>query len=247
MDNFEKLIIYGKNAVIEALKAARPINALYVIKDGKGLSEHIAIAKKAGIVIKEANPDKLNSMSEGNRHGGIAAELASAEYSSVEEILAVRDKPFIIIADEIEDPHNLGALIRTAEAAGADGFIIPKRRSVQLTGAVYAASAGACAYLKIARVTNLTDTIKTLKKHNIWVYGAEADGEPYTGVDFSGGGVCLVIGSEGQGLSRLVRENCDHIVSIPMYGSMNSLNASVSGGILMYDIAMKIRRKGGGF
>ena len=231
----ENLIIYGKNAVLEALKSQQAVNALYVQKDTRNLGEHIAIAKKAGVVIKEVTAEKLNNLSDNNRHGGIAVALSAVEYSSVDEILSDCDNPFLLIADGIEDPHNLGALIRTAEAAGVDGVIIPKRRNVPITGAVYNSSAGAAVHVKIARVTNLVDTIKTLKSRNVWVYGAEADGTAYTDVDFSGGGgIALVIGGEGSGLGRLVRESCDVIVSIPMHGKINSLNASVSGGILMF-------------
>jgi len=220
------LIIYGRNAVTEAIRAGKTINTVYVQKGGKGFHA-------AGVVVKEVTAQKLDSLSEGNRHGGVVAELSAAEYSTVSEILAASDKPFILILDEIEDPHNLGALIRTAEAAGVDGVIIPKRRSAAITGAVVAASAGAVLHMKVARVTNLVDTIKVLKKHNVWIYGADMDGTPYTKTDF-GTAAALVIGSEGHGLGKLVRENCDVIVSIPMHGKINSLNASVSGGILLF-------------
>ena len=147
--------------------------------------------------------------------------------------------PFIIICDEIQDPHNLGAIIRTAEAAGADGVIIPKRRSATVNPTVFKTSAGAAAWIKIARVSNLVDTIKTLKKHGVWVYGAEADGTPIDKADLSGA-LALVIGSEGFGLGKLVRENCDVVLSLPMFGKVNSLNASVCAGILMYE-AVKYR------
>lgn len=244
MDN---LIIYGRNAVAEALKANRPIDTLYAAENAGGLSELITAAKKAGAVIKETAPEKLNALSKGQRHGGIAALIASVGYASVGDILDVSKQKgtdaFILIADEIEDPHNLGALIRTADCAGADGLIIPKRRGVGVTGAVFAASAGAAAHLKTARVANLTDSIKTLKKSGVWVYGADAGGEPYYNADFRGG-VCIVIGSEGRGISRLVRENCDCIISVPMYGGVNSLNASVCGGVLMYEV-LRQRGKGG--
>jgi len=230
------LIIYGRNAVLEAIKSGKAINTVYVLSGSNGLHGIIKAAKESGASVKETHGEKLFSLAEGNRHGGVAAELSAAEYSTVEEILSV-ENPFVLILDEIEDPHNLGALIRTAEAAGVHGVIIPKRRSAAVTGAVYAASAGAVAHVKIARVTNLVDTIKTLKKRNMWVYGADMNGTPYTKVDFGGsGGVALVIGSEGRGLGKLVRENCDVIVSVPMFGEINSLNASVSGGILMFAV-----------
>jgi 23S rRNA (guanosine2251-2'-O)-methyltransferase len=237
-NSLNNLIIYGKNAVSEALRSGRPVNTVYILKGGKNAY------REFGVVVKEVTSERLNQLSEGNRHSGVAAELSATEYSGVEEILADSDKPFLLILDEIEDPHNLGALIRTAEAAGVDGVVIPKRRSAAVTGAVYAASAGAVAHVKIARVTNLVDAIKTVKARNVWVYGAEADGTPYSEADFGGsGGVALVIGSEGRGLGRLVRENCDFIVSVPMHGKINSLNASVCGGILMFEIAEK---RGGG-
>ncbi|MCL2072140.1 MAG: 23S rRNA (guanosine(2251)-2'-O)-methyltransferase RlmB [Oscillospiraceae bacterium] len=242
----DRLIIYGKNAVAELLNSDRlhSVNALYVQKGAKHLGEYIALAKKAGITVKEVSAEKLDSLSDGNRNGGLATALSSVEYSSVEEILGASANPFILIADGIEDPHNLGALIRTAEAAGVNGVIIQKRRCVQITSAVYSASAGAAAHMKIARVNNLTETIKELKSNGVWIYGAEADGTAYTEVNISkkDGKVALVIGSEGRGLSRLVRENCDFVISIPMYGKINSLNASVSGAILMFYFA----EKGGG-
>ena len=169
---------------------------------------------------------------------------AAVSYFAVEDILAVSESkglpPFIIAADGIQDPHNLGAIIRTAEAAGADGVIIPKRRSASVTSTVYKTSAGAASWIKVARVSNLASTLEELKKHNIWIYGAEADGTPFHKAKLTGG-VCLVIGSEGQGLSRLVRETCDQVLSIDMYGHVNSLNASVSAGVLMYEV-VKYRR-----
>jgi 23S rRNA (guanosine2251-2'-O)-methyltransferase len=240
MEN-DNLIIYGKNTVTEAIKSGKTINTVYVQKGSNAF-------RQPGLVVKEVTAEKLNSLSEGNRHGGVVAVLSAVEYCSVEDIIAgcknenENGKPFLLIADGIEDPHNLGALIRTAEAAGVSGVVIPKRRGVQVTGAVYAASAGAAAHMKIARVTNLVDTIKTLKSRNIWVYGAQMDGIAYSKADFSGnGGAALVIGSEGRGLSRLVRENCDMIISVAMFGKINSLNASVCGGILMFAMAECVR------
>ena len=226
-------IIYGKNAVTEALKAERSIDTVYLLKNSQGMNKIIALAKKQGIVIKDVGEDKLKSMC-GDKHGGVAAA-----YCTVEDILANAESkgkpPFIIICDEIQDPHNLGAIIRTAEASGADGVIIPKRRSATVNPTVFKTSAGAAAWVKIARVSNLVDTIKTLKKHGVWVYGAEADGTPIDKADLSGA-VALVIGSEGFGLGKLVRENCDVVLSLPMLGKVNSLNASVCAGILMYEV-----------
>ncbi len=230
--------IYGKNAVLEALGSDKEINAIFLQK-GASAGNIIAAAKRRGIVIKDVSEEKLSALAGTSKHGGVAAELCACEYASLEDILSVSEEkgtpPFIVIADEIADPHNLGAIIRTAEAAGADGVIIPKRRSASLNATVFKTSAGAAAWIKVARVSNLVDTIKTLKKHNIWIYGMEADGEPYDKTDFSGA-VAVVVGSEGFGLGRLVRENCDAVVSLPMNGKVNSLNASVSAGILMYEV-----------
>ncbi len=230
--------IYGKNAVLEALGSDKEINAIFLQK-GASAGNIIAAAKRRGIVIKDVSEEKLSALAGTSKHGGVAAELCACEYASLEDILSVSEEkgtpPFIVIADEIADPHNLGAIIRTAEAAGADGVIIPKRRSASLNATVFKPSAGAAAWIKVARVSNLVDTIKTLKKHNIWIYGMEADGEPYDKTDFSGA-VAVVVGSEGFGLGRLVRENCDAVVSLPMNGKVNSLNASVSAGILMYEV-----------
>ena len=234
----DEQIIFGRNAVMKAILSQKAIDTVYIQKGATGLGKLISAAKELGAVVKEAGEDKLNSMCSG-KHGGVCAVTAAAEYATVEDILAVSKAkgtaPFIIIADEIQDPHNLGAIIRTAEAAGADGLIIPKRRSAGLTSTVYKTSAGAASWLKVARVPNLVDTIKQLKKENIWVYGAEADGTPVHKARLDGA-VALVIGSEGQGLGRLVRESCDMILSIDMFGKVNSLNASVSAGILMYEV-----------
>ena len=236
-------IIYGKNAVTEALKAERPIDTIYLLKNAQGMNQIVALAKKQGIVIKDVSEDKLKALC-GEKHGGTAAVMSAVTYCTVEDILENAEKkgkpPFIIICDEIQDPHNLGAIIRTAEASGADGVIIPKRRSATVNSTVFKTSAGAAAWVKIARVSNLVDTIKTLKKHGVWVYGAEADGTPIDKADLSGA-VALVIGSEGFGLGKLVRENCDVVLSLPMFGKVNSLNASVCAGILMYE-AVKYRK-----
>lgn len=238
MEIQETSLIYGRNAVVETLNSGREIDTVYVQK-GASLGKITALAKKNGVVLKEVTDERLTAICGTSKHGGTAAELAAASYSSVEEILEAAEQrgkpPFIIIADEIEDPHNLGAIIRTAEAAGADGLIIPKRRSASLNATVFKTSAGAAAWLKIARVANLVDTMKRLKEKGVWIYGMEADGEPFDKADLSGA-VALVVGSEGFGLGRLVRENCDVTLSLPMFGKVNSLNASVSAGILMYEV-----------
>lgn len=242
----ETQIICGKNAVTEALRSDSEIDTVYLLRSAGGMGKIISLAKEKGAVIKEVGEEKFTVLlGAGVKHGGIAAAMAAASYSTVEEILGESERkglpPFIIAADGIQDPHNLGAIIRTAEAAGADGVIITKRRSASLTSTVYKTSAGAASWIKVARVNSLASTLEELKEHNIWVYGAEADGTPFYKAKLEGG-CCLVIGSEGYGLSRLVREKCDQVLSIDMFGHVNSLNASVSAGILIYE-AVKYRRK----
>lgn len=235
----EEQVIYGRNAVAEALRSGKAVDTVYILKGSKSLRSFAIFAQEQGAVVKDAGEEKLTSLCGTPKHGGCAAVLAAAQYADVDELLETArergEPPFLIIADEIQDPHNLGAIIRTAEAAGAHGVIIPKRRSAGLNSTVFKTSAGAANWLKVARVTNLADTIRSLQKQGVWVYGAEADGEPFYSADLSGA-IALVIGSEGNGLGRLVRESCDKILSIDMYGKINSLNASVSAGILMYEI-----------
>ncbi len=235
-------IIAGRNPVAEALSSNRPIESILVAK-GKSTGSIVALlskAKKKGITIKEVDNKKLDFMTGGATHQGIVAVAAVKEYSSVEDILNLakerEEAPFIIILDEIEDPHNLGAIIRTAECAGAHGVIIKKRHSAGLSYTVGKASAGAVEYVPVAKVTNISAVIDDLKAQGIWVYGADMNGTDYTKCDFSGG-AALVIGNEGKGISRLVREKCDTIVSLPLKGRINSLNASVAAGILMYKIS----------
>lgn len=235
-------LLIGRNPVAEALSAGRSIIKVMVAKGNQSGAavEITAKAKKAGIPVQEVERKKLDFMTGGAAHQGIAALCAMKEYASVEDVLRLAEErgeaPFIIILDEIEDPHNLGAIIRSAECVGAHGVIIKKRRSAGLTYTAYKASAGALEYVPVARVTNIADTIDELKRHNIWIYGADMNGEDYRKTDFSGG-AALVIGNEGKGISRLVREKCDLIVSLPMKGRINSLNASVAAGILMYKVA----------
>ncbi len=235
----EEQVIYGRNAVAEALRSGKAVDTVYILKGSKSLRSLAILAREHGAVAKDVGEEKLVSLSGTPKHGGCAAVLAAVQYADVDELLETArergEPPFLIIADEIQDPHNLGAIIRTAEAAGAHGVIIPKRRSAGLNSTVFKTSAGAANWLKVARVTNLADTIRGLQKQGVWVYGAEADGEPFYSADLSGS-IALVIGSEGNGLGRLVRESCDKILSIDMYGKINSLNASVSAGILMYEI-----------
>ena len=234
--------IAGRNPVLEALKSGREIDTLFVAKGEKtgSMVQILALAGRKGVVVKEADPRKLETLSAGAAHQGIVAVLAAAAYATVEQMLALAQQrgeaPFLVIADGIEDPHNLGALIRSAEAAGAHGLIIPKRRSSSLSPIVAKTSAGAVNHLMVARVANLSSTIELLQKRSIWVYGTDMEGAPWCTVDYTGG-VALVVGSEGKGMSRLVQSKCDFIVSLPMYGKINSLNASVAGGIVLYEIA----------
>lgn len=244
-------LIIGRNAVAEAFKSDRTVDTLYLLRGEKNpaLTRFASLCREAGGVVKEVDRKKLDSLCGGANHQGVAAFTAAHEYSTVEDILDCareRDEsPFVIVCDELEDPHNLGAIIRTAEAAGAHGIIIPKRRSVSLNYTVGKASAGALEYMRVARVANLPATLDDLKKAGLWIYGADMDGQGYRETDFSGG-CALVVGSEGKGLGRLVREKCDFIVSMPMYGKINSLNASVAAGILMYEISAQRHAKEGG-
>ncbi len=233
-------LIIGRNPVIEALKAEKPIDTLYVNKDGGGSLNHIIdMAKKLDIVVKEVTAEKLNHMTGGASHQGVVAVGACAEYSSIDEILALArskgEDPFIIICDEIEDPHNLGAIIRTAESAGAHGIIIPKRRSASLNYTVFKTSAGAASWLPVARVANISAAIDELKQNGVWIYGTDASGEKYNKADLKGP-IGLVIGSEGFGMGRLVAKKCDFMLSLPMKGRITSLNASVAAGIFMYEV-----------
>lgn len=232
-------LIVGRNPVTEALKAGKSIDTVYVNENAGGsISSITRIARERGIVIKNVSDRKLTQMCRGASHQGIIASGACAEYVTVEDILAVSRKkgtaPFIIICDEIEDPHNLGAIIRTAEAAGADGIIIPKRRSASLNATVFKTSAGAASWLPVARVANLGAAVDELKKNGVWIYGTDASGEDYTETSFTGA-VGLVIGSEGFGIGRLIRDKCDFLVKLPMLGKITSLNASVAAGIFMYE------------
>ena len=234
----ESNYIFGRNAVTEALKAGNPINQVFVASMSGSLGTICSAAKKQGIPVKVTDTRKLDTMAGGANHQGVCAEGACAQYSSVSDLLAVSEKkgtkPFLILCDGIEDPHNLGAIIRTAEAAGADGIILPKRRSASLTQTVFKTSAGAASWLPVARVSNLATEMIALKKQGIWFYGADMNGSPATKTDLQGA-VGLVIGSEGFGLSEPVKAQCDAIISLPMFGKVNSLNASVAAGILMYE------------
>lgn len=238
---FNENQLEGRNAVLEVLKSGRDIEKIIVQKGNvEGTIRRIAgMAKERGIVVQEAARQKLDEMSQTKNHQGVIAVVSEHEYAEVDDILRSAaekgEKPFIIILDNITDPHNLGAVIRTAECAGAHGVIIPKRRSVGLTAVVGKTSAGALEYMPVARVTNIARTIEELKKQGVWVACADMDGEDYYDASLDGA-IALVIGSEGEGVSRLVKEKCDFTVSIPMYGKISSLNASVAGALLMYEV-----------
>ncbi len=233
-------LIIGRNPVIEALKADKLIDTIFVNREGGGsLSLIVKMAKEKEIVVKEVSEQKLANMAKGGAHQGVIAMGACAEYVEIEDILALarerNEDPFVIICDEIEDPHNLGAIIRTAESAGAHGIIIPKRRSASLNHTVFKTSAGAASWLPVARVPNIPSAIDELKKNGIWIYGTDASGEDYTKANLKGP-IGLVIGSEGFGMGRLVASKCDFMLKLPMKGKITSLNASVAAGIFMYEI-----------
>ena len=235
-------LIIGRNAVMEALKSNKTIEALYITNGPRegSINAIINLAKENRIVLKEVDKKKLDSMSDGAVHQGVIARITPYKYFEVKDILDDAKKkgeePFIIILDELEDPHNLGSIIRTAETCGVHGIIIPKRRNVGVTPTVYKSSVGAVEHVKIAKVTNVNSIIDDLKSQGIWVYGADIEGKEYSyEVDFSGP-CALIIGSEGRGISKLTLKKCDKLVKIPMIGKINSLNASVAGGIMMYEL-----------
>ncbi|MBQ0083553.1 MAG: 23S rRNA (guanosine(2251)-2'-O)-methyltransferase RlmB [Clostridiales bacterium] len=231
---------------MEAVRSGREIDRLLVAHGVSGGSVTAIIAKCSakGILIKEVSAQKLDYLCGGANHQGVAVMVAEQHYSTVEDILALakerNEAPFIIICDEIEDPHNLGAIIRTAEACGVHGIIIPKRRSASLNITVAKSASGALEYMKVARVTNLANEIERLKKEGVWIFGADMDGEAYTKTDFTVP-AALVIGNEGKGIGRLIGDKCDKTVSLPMKGKINSLNASVAAGALMYEV---VRQRG---
>ena len=235
-------VIAGRNPVSEAIRSGRPIDKILVARGEKSgaVVGILAKAKDKGILVKEVDRTKLDYVSGNENHQGIVAFAAVREYSTVDDILAYAaekdEPPFIVILDEIEDPHNLGAILRSAEAAGVHGVIIPKRNSVTLNYTVAKTSAGAIEYVPVVKVANLPAAIDELKSRGVWIFGADMDGTDYTALDYSGS-IALVIGSEGKGIGRLVREKCDFIASLPMRGKINSLNASVAAGILMFEAA----------
>lgn len=240
-------MIEGRNAVSEALKSGRAINKVF-LADGdtdKALGRLAAMAKDAGAVVVRIDRRKLNDMSQTGAHQGIIASVAAHEYATVDDILARAEQrgeaPLIVICDELSDPHNLGAILRTAECAGAHGVIIPKRRSVGLTAVVGKASAGAIEYMPVARVSNIAAAIRDLKQRGVWIFGTAADADTALYQADLKGPAAIVIGNEGVGMSRIVAESCDFRVSIPMKGQISSLNASAAAAILLYEA---VRQRG---
>ena len=242
-------VIEGRNAVTEAIRAGVAIDKIYLLKgEGDSALGHIAsAAREQGVVVVNTDRRKLDAMSRTHAHQGVIALAAVREYASVDDILAAaqakNEPPLIVVCDELSDPHNLGAVIRTADAAGAHGVIIPKRRSAGLTAVVGKTSAGAVAHVPVARVPNLPALLKELKEAGVWVFGTAAEGTSTLYQADLKGPAAIVIGSEGDGMGRLVRENCDFIVSIPMRGKINSLNASAAAAVLLYEA---VRQRTGG-
>jgi 23S rRNA (guanosine2251-2'-O)-methyltransferase len=234
--------VFGRNAVKELLNSGRDIDKIYIQKGEREGSIKMLISKSAErkIPIIEAEKSKLDALCQTGAHQGIAALVAEQNYSTVDEIIEYAEsrgeKPFIVICDGVEDPHNLGAIIRSVDCSGAHGVIIPKRRSVGLSSTVAKASAGAISYIRVAKVTNLASTIDELKERGFWIYAADMGGERYCDIDYSGS-VALVLGSEGFGISRLVKEKCDFTVSIPLWGNVNSMNVSCAAAVLLTEIA----------
>ena len=241
-EELDENIVIGRNAVKELLSGGRDVDKIYITSGERegSINLLLGIAGERGIPIFECDKTKLDAIAKGGRHQGIIAIAAEQNYATVDEILEYAasrgEAPFVVVCDGIEDPHNLGAIIRSAECAGAHGIIIPKRRAAGLTSTVAKSSAGAVLHQRIAKVTNLPSTIDELKERGLWIYGADMDGEAYYKTDMKGA-VALVLGSEGFGISRLVKEKCDFIVSIPLYGKVNSLNVSCAAAVILTEIA----------
>lgn len=233
--------IEGRNSVLELLETGKDINKIFITKGEKhgSITKIIALAKENGVVIVEKDKKQIDQMAQSENNQGVIAIVPPYEYCEIEEILEVaknrNEPPFIIILDSIEDPHNLGSIIRTAETAGVHGIVIPKRRAASVNSTVNKVSAGATEHMKIARVNNITETIKFLKKNDVWICGTDMNTKQYYYQENYKIPIAIVIGSEGFGISRLVKENCDFMVKIPMKGKITSLNASVSAGIIIYE------------
>ena len=234
--------IFGRNSVTEALNAGRSVNKLFLLddKNNPSLKKIFAQAKEKKIVVEFLSRAKLDKLSGGKNHQGVIASVAPVKYATLEEILQFAEEknqpPFLILLDELEDTHNFGAILRTADAVGVHGVIIPKRRSVSINSTVAKTSSGAVEYVKVTQVTNVAETLKKLRDLDLKIVGSDIDGEKnFSDADLTGG-IVLVVGSEGKGMRRLTKENCDLLVKIPMVGKINSLNASVAGAVLMYEI-----------
>lgn len=238
---YEEFVIEGRNAVIEAFRAGKTVDKLFVLEHCKEGSMNTVLreAKKHNTVIQYVKKERLEQMSETGKHQGVIGYIAAYEYATVDDILKKAEEkgesPFVVILDDIEDPHNLGAIIRTANLAGAHGVIIPKHRAAGLTATAVKASAGAINHTPVAKVTNISKTIEELKDKGLWFVCADMDGTTMYDLDLKGA-IGLVIGNEGKGVSRLVKEKCDFVASIPMFGDIDSLNASVAAGVLAYEI-----------
>jgi 23S rRNA (guanosine2251-2'-O)-methyltransferase len=233
-------IVVGRNAVIELMRSGRPVECVFLQKGLPGVAHIAAMARDQKLVVKDVAAAKLDNLCGHSAHQGIAAQLSAARYAELEDLFRRAEEsgepPFFLIADGIEDPHNLGAIIRTAEASGAHGLIVPKRHSAGLGYTVAKTSAGAVEHLPVVRVPNLAACIEELKKRGVWIYAADMAGQHWCQTDYSGA-VGLVLGAEGSGVSRLIREKCDFLVSLPMRGKIESLNVSVAAGIVCYEIA----------
>ena len=244
----DETVVIGRNAVKELLLGGRDVDKLYITAGERegSINQLLGIASERGIPITECDRSKLDAIAKGGRHQGIIAIAAERNYSSIDEILEYANEkgepPFIVICDGVEDPHNLGAIIRSADCSGAHGIIIPKRRAVGLTATVAKSSAGALEHMRVAKVTNLASAIDDLKERGLWIYAADMDGSTYYKTDMKGA-VALVLGSEGFGISRLVKEKCDFTVSIPLYGQVNSLNVSCAAAVLLAEVARQRNEK----
>ena len=233
-------LIYGKNPVLEAIKSDTTINKIYAQTSNKEIDSVIKEALKRKIIVVNTDKQKLDKMIDGKNSQGIIASVTDFEYSEIEDIInyakSRNEDPFVLILDKIEDPHNLGAIIRSAECMGVHGIIIQKRNACLVTDTVEKVAAGACSYVKVARVTNITESLKKLKEYGLWIYGLDMAGESNIYDTKLEGTIGIVVGNEGEGISRLVKENCDVLMKIPMTGKINSLNASVSAAISIYEV-----------
>ena len=241
-EELDETVVIGRNAVKELLLGGRDVDKLYITSGERegSINQLLGIAAERGIPITECDRSKLDAIATGGRHQGIIAMAAERNYSSIDDIIAYAEErgeaPFVVVCDGVEDPHNLGAIIRSAECVGAHGIVIPKRRAVGLTATVAKSSAGALEHMRVAKVTNLPSAIDSLKERGLWVYAADMDGGTYYKTDMKGP-MALVLGSEGFGISRLVKEKCDFTVSIPLYGQVNSMNVSCAAAILLAEVA----------